>query len=89
MKRYAFLTIVSGGFSDTMHKNNYNPNRKKTLGFRNLQENLENIMSVWNIAWYLICAQSIRHESMLKNEWNHISQKIPQISMQAANEMSS
>ena len=39
---------------------------KKILGFRNLQEKLENIMSVWNIAWDLICYQSIRHESLFK-----------------------
>ena len=36
---------VPGGFSDLKNQNNYNSNWKKILGFRNLQEKLENIIS--------------------------------------------
>ena len=34
--------IVPGGFLDQKYQKNYNSNWKKLLGFRNLQEKLEN-----------------------------------------------
>ena len=37
--------LVPGDFSDLKKQNNYNSNWKKLLGFRNLQEKLENIVS--------------------------------------------
>ena len=36
------LELVPGGFSDLMNQKNQNSNWKKVLGFRNLQEKLEN-----------------------------------------------
>ena len=35
--------LVPGGFSYLMNQNNYNSNWKKILGFRNMQEKLENV----------------------------------------------
>ena len=35
--------LVPGGFLDLKYYNNYNSNWKKLLGFRNLQEKLENV----------------------------------------------
>ena len=37
-----FFQLVLGSFSDLKNQNNYNSNWKKILGFRNLQEKLEN-----------------------------------------------
>ena len=34
--------LVPGGFSDLINWNNYNSNWNKLLGFRNMQEKLEN-----------------------------------------------
>ena len=37
--------LVPGGFSYLINYNNYNLNWKKLLGFRNMQEKLENIIT--------------------------------------------
>ena len=36
--------LVPGDFSYRINQNNYNSNWKKVLGFRNMQEKLENIL---------------------------------------------
>ena len=43
-QKNAFLTCSSGGVSYLKNYSNYNLNWKKLLGFRNMQENLENII---------------------------------------------
>jgi hypothetical protein len=35
--------LVPGGFSYHLNQKNYNSNWKKILGFRNMQEKLENV----------------------------------------------
>ena len=37
-----FFLLVLGGFSDLINQNNFNSNWKNILGFRNMQEKLEN-----------------------------------------------
>ena len=45
--------LVAGGFSYLINQNNQNSNQKKSLGFRNMQEKLENTILCTFKFWHL------------------------------------
>ena len=61
--------LVPGGFSDVEKENNYKSNWKKLLGFRNLQEKLENFMTLKNFINCTLChiySVSVAYQSILE-----------------------
>ena len=58
--------LISEGFSDLINQNNYNSNWKKLLGFRNMQEKLEN--DFYEKFWLVLIHTSTDFNTFFKNQ---------------------